>query len=68
MIPRLRNDALIVGGGPAGSALAIALARAGRETVLIERAKSPEHKVCGDFVGAESLSLLHRLGIVPEDL
>jgi flavin-dependent dehydrogenase len=51
MISSLRNNALIVGGGPAGSALSRALAKAGRETVLIEWAKDPEHKVCGDFHG-----------------
>jgi flavin-dependent dehydrogenase len=68
MIPSLRHDALIAGGGPSGSALAIALARAGRQVLLIERSREAQHKVCGEFLSPESLPLLCRLGIHPEAL
>ena len=34
-------DAIIVGAGPAGSAAAIVLARAGREVLLLDRAGFP---------------------------
>ncbi|WP_263356188.1 NAD(P)/FAD-dependent oxidoreductase [Acidicapsa ligni] len=68
MILTLCHDALIVGGGPAGCTLAIALARAGRHAVLIEKSKSAQHKVCGEFLSPESLPYLRRIGIHPEEL
>jgi menaquinone-9 beta-reductase len=68
MIPSLCHDALIIGGGPAGSTLAIALANAGRQVVLIEKNKQPQHKVCGEFLSPESLPLLRHNGIDPEEL
>lgn len=56
-------DALIVGGGPAGSALAIALAEAGRSVVLLEREPGPHDKVCGEFLSREATLYLEALGI-----
>lgn len=40
-------DVAIIGAGPAGSAAAIELARAGRRVVLIEKGTFPRPKVCG---------------------
>jgi flavin-dependent dehydrogenase len=57
------TDALIVGGGPAGSAAAIALARAGGSPLLIEREAEPRDPVCGGFLGWDSLAALARLGV-----
>jgi menaquinone-9 beta-reductase len=54
---------VIVGGGLAGSAAAIVLARAGRDVVLIERESQPQHKVCGEFLSHEALTYLYSLGI-----
>lgn len=54
-------DLIVIGGGPAGTAAAITVARAGRNTLLLERGKYPRHKVCGEFVSAESLELLASL-------
>lgn len=68
MITSLCHDALIIGGGPAGSTLAIALANAGRQVVLIEKSKQEQHKVCGEFLSPESLPLLRHNGIHPERL
>ncbi len=56
-------DAIILGGGPAGSAAAIELALAGRRVALIERSTAPHDKVCGDFLSAEALSSLNNLGL-----
>jgi flavin-dependent dehydrogenase len=58
-----RTDLLIVGGGPAGAAAAIALARAGRSPELIERSPGPRDVVCGGFLGWDALAALERLGI-----
>src|SRR6185312_10663351 len=51
----------IIGGGPAGCAAAIVAARKGARVVLLERTGFPRHKVCGEFVSAESLGLLRNL-------
>ncbi len=56
-----RFDVAVIGGGPAGCAAAIAAARRGRKVVLLERGRYPRHKVCGEFVSAESLELLRSL-------
>ncbi len=54
-------DLIVIGGGPAGSSAAIAAARAGAQVLLLERGRYPRHKVCGEFVSAESLDLLSTL-------
>jgi menaquinone-9 beta-reductase len=63
-----RAAALIVGGGPAGGAAAIGLARGGRETELIERSDGPHDVVCGGFLGWDALAALERLGLDPAAL
>ncbi|HYW16161.1 MAG TPA: FAD-dependent monooxygenase [Allosphingosinicella sp.] len=63
-----RTAALIVGGGPAGSAAAIALARAGVEAELVERTEGPHDTVCGGFLGWDALEALGRLGLDPAAL
>jgi flavin-dependent dehydrogenase len=55
--------ALVIGGGPAGAALATRLARAGREVVLVEREAGPVHKVCGEFLSREAGLYLAALGL-----
>lgn len=56
-------DAIAAGGGLAGTAFAIELARAGAKVTLIERTAGPHHKVCGDFLSGEAQALLRHLGI-----
>ena len=56
-------DAVIIGAGPAGSAAAILLARAGWAVALIERQHFPRRKVCGECVAASNLPLLAELGV-----
>ncbi|MFP5237417.1 MAG: NAD(P)/FAD-dependent oxidoreductase [Acidobacteriota bacterium] len=58
-----RDDVLVIGGGVAGCAAAIALSRAGRRVTLIEREPTPRHKVCGEFLSGEALEDLDALGI-----
>jgi menaquinone-9 beta-reductase len=58
-----RTPALIVGGGPAGSAAAITLARGGTVPRLIERSTGDHDVVCGGFLGWDALAALKRLGI-----
>jgi flavin-dependent dehydrogenase len=51
-------DLIVVGGGPAGTSAAITSARNGASVLMLERGRFPRHKVCGEFVSAESLDLL----------
>jgi flavin-dependent dehydrogenase len=51
-------DLIVVGGGPGGTSAAITCVRGGASVLLLERGRFPRHKVCGEFVSAESLNLL----------
>lgn len=53
----------VIGGGPAGSAVAILLARQGREVCLLERKREAQHKVCGEFISWEAAHYLQALDI-----
>lgn len=63
-----RVDVLVVGAGPAGSAAAIALARAGREVVVLDKAAFPRDKPCGDLIGARAMAWARRLGLDERDI
>ena len=54
-------DLIVIGGGPAGTSAAITCARGGADVLLLERGRFPRHKVCGEFVSAESVELLRDL-------
>lgn len=54
-------DLAVVGAGPAGSAAAITAANRGLRVLLIEATRYPRHKVCGEFVSAESAEVLRYL-------
>ena len=56
-------DAIAVGGGLAGAAFALELARSGKRVAVIERAGGPALKVCGDFLSGEAQELLAHLGL-----
>lgn len=53
-----RCDALIVGGGPAGSTCARALRLAGWNVMVLDRARFPRDKVCGGWLTPEVFPLL----------
>jgi len=57
------EDPLIVGGGPAGSAAAIRLARTGHRPLLLERTRVSADALCGGFLSWRTLDALERLGL-----
>jgi len=61
-----RCEVLVVGAGPAGSACAQLLARAGVHTVLIDALAFPRDKVCGDGLIPDAHAALQRLGVHDE--
>jgi menaquinone-9 beta-reductase len=60
---RSPSEALIVGGGPAGAAVGILLARSGRQVTIVEKSKGAHDKVCGEFLSGEAVQYLRSLGI-----
>jgi len=59
------TDVLVVGAGPAGTAAAITLAGAGRHVTLIDKARFPRDKCCGDGLTTLALRELEALGFDP---
>jgi menaquinone-9 beta-reductase len=53
----------ILGGGPAGSAAALAALQEGSSVRVFERSRFPRHKVCGEFFSPEIQPDLERLGV-----
>jgi flavin-dependent dehydrogenase len=56
-------DVLIVGGGPAGAVAAMILARQGVRVRVLDRARFPRPKLCGDTLNPGTLATLRRLGV-----
>jgi geranylgeranyl reductase family protein len=56
-------DVIVVGAGPAGSATAYHLARAGHDVLLLEKAEFPREKVCGDGLTPRAVKSLVSMGI-----
>ena len=67
-IPTLpaRCDVLVIGAGPAGSACAQLLARAGKNVLLIDQHDFPRDKICGDGLIPDAHAALRHLGVYDE--
>ncbi len=65
MSATMRQAVAIVGAGPAGSAAAIQLARAGLSVTVIDKASFPRAKCCGDGLTTGCLRHLDELGFDP---
>ena len=63
----ITSDVLIIGAGPAGSATALFLARAGYDVTLLDRAAFPRDKPCGEYLTPGAVGLLRDdLGVLPD--
>lgn len=64
-----RFDVVVVGAGPAGSSAALVLAREGARVALVDKARFPRDKACGDLLGPRGVQVLTDLGVgVPSAL
>jgi flavin-dependent dehydrogenase len=57
------TDVVIAGAGPAGAIAATILARAGVRVLLLDRARFPRPKLCGDTINPGTYAILRRLGL-----
>jgi flavin-dependent dehydrogenase len=57
-------DAVVVGGGPAGSATAARMAAAGLRVMVLDRATFPRPKPCGECLSPAAVEALGRLGVL----
>lgn len=57
-------DVIVVGAGPAGAATAILLAEQGFRVIVLDRARFPRPKICGEYVSPEAGRILDRLGVL----
>jgi flavin-dependent dehydrogenase len=59
-------DVIIVGGGPAGAATATALARAGVDVLVLDRARFPRAKACSEYLSPEASRVLASMGALED--
>lgn len=59
------RDVIVAGGGPAGCATAILLKERGHDVLLLEAARFPRDKICGESVSPGAWGALRELGVVP---
>lgn len=59
---------VVVGAGPSGAATALVLSRAGHAVTVLERARFPRDKACGEGLMPPGVAVLRRLGVLEEVL
>lgn len=58
------QDVIVVGAGPAGATAAYYLAAGGKRVALLEKARFPRDKICGDAWCAPALDILEEMGVL----
>jgi 2-polyprenyl-6-methoxyphenol hydroxylase-like FAD-dependent oxidoreductase len=59
-------DVAVVGAGPAGAATAILFAERGYTVALLDKARFPRPKICGEYLSPEAARMLDRLGVLKD--
>ncbi len=57
-------QAIVVGGGPAGSAAAWALASQGLDVIVIDKARFPRDKPCAEYLSPQGSRILDAMGVL----
>lgn len=60
----LDAEVIVVGAGPAGAATAWALARAGVDVILVDRARFPRDKPCAEYLSPQASRILANMGVL----
>ena len=64
--PSMEYDVIVVGGGPGGSTASVLLSRKGFKVLLLDKARFPRDKTCGDGLSGKTAKQLQKLGLIPE--
>jgi flavin-dependent dehydrogenase len=62
----LDAEVIVVGGGPAGSSTAHALARNGVDVLLLDRARFPRDKICAEYLSPQASRVLSDMNVLDE--
>jgi flavin-dependent dehydrogenase len=62
----LETDVVVVGAGPSGATTALLLARQGHKVVVVDRARFPRDKACGEGLMPPGVGVLRRLALYEE--
>lgn len=60
----MKYDVIVVGAGLAGCSAAIQLAQQGLQVLLLEQARYPVHRLCGEFLSVEVIAAFETLGVL----
>jgi flavin-dependent dehydrogenase len=60
----MAHDVIVVGAGPGGAATGILLAQRGARVLVLDRARFPRSKICGEYLSPEAARILDRLGVL----
>lgn len=64
LLQRESAQAIVVGGGPAGSATAWALASQGLDVIVIDKARFPRDKACAEYLSPQGSRILDAMGVL----
>jgi geranylgeranyl reductase family protein len=62
----VQYDVIVIGGGPAGCAAAITMARAGKKVCILEKFQPDRDKSCGDGLMPDAQRMLDKLGVLQD--